>query len=161
MNLTFFMTRSSLHSYSRSWENPVTVDFIEIIEFYQLKVGTYSWLSEYICCCLFGFNVAFNNFSVISRRYLVATGSSMLMVLPTWSISASRSPKRTLPTELSGPVKWVYEYILIPDVKVSVWPLSKVTQIYDFKHLLQTRQAHRSQISCRALIEQGYKSLFK
>ena len=30
------------------------------------------------CCCLFGFNVAFNNFSVISRRCLVATGSSML-----------------------------------------------------------------------------------
>ena len=40
------------------------------------------------CCCLFGFNVAFNNFSVISRRFLVATGSSMLtfIVLPHWSI---------------------------------------------------------------------------
>ena len=31
-----------------------------------------------VCVCVFGFNVAFNNFSVISRRSLVATGSSML-----------------------------------------------------------------------------------
>ena len=40
------------------------------------------------CCCLFGFNVAFNNFSVISRRCLVATRSSMLtvIVLPHWRI---------------------------------------------------------------------------
>ena len=37
-----------------------------------------------VCVCEFGFNVAFNNFSVISRRCLVATGSSMLtfIVLP-------------------------------------------------------------------------------
>ena len=39
--------------------------------------------NEHIPCvvivlCLFGFNVAFNNFSVIARRCLVATGSSML-----------------------------------------------------------------------------------
>ena len=36
------------------------------------------------CCCLFGFTVAFNNFSVISRWCLVATGSSVLtfIVLP-------------------------------------------------------------------------------
>ena len=36
------------------------------------------------CCCLFGFNVAFNNFSVISRLCLVATWTSMLtfIVLP-------------------------------------------------------------------------------
>ena len=41
-----------------------------------------------VCVCEFGFNVAFNNFSVISRRCLVATGSSMLtfIVLPHWSI---------------------------------------------------------------------------
>ena len=30
------------------------------------------------CVCVFGFNVTFNNFSVISRRCLVATGSSLL-----------------------------------------------------------------------------------
>ena len=38
--------------------------------------------------CVFGFNVAFNNFSVISRRCLVASGSSVLtfIVLPHWSI---------------------------------------------------------------------------
>ena len=37
-----------------------------------------------VCVCEFGFNVAFNNFSVISRRCLVVTGSSMLtfIVLP-------------------------------------------------------------------------------
>ena len=37
-----------------------------------------------VCVCVFGFNVAFNNFSVISRRCLVVTGSSMLtfIVLP-------------------------------------------------------------------------------
>ena len=37
-----------------------------------------------VCACVFGFNVAFNNFSVILRRCLVATGSSVLtfLVLP-------------------------------------------------------------------------------
>ena len=41
-----------------------------------------------VCVCEFGFNVAFNNFSVISRRCLLVTGSSMLtfIVLPHWSI---------------------------------------------------------------------------
>ena len=31
-----------------------------------------------LCVCVFELNVAFNNFSVISRRCLVAAGSSML-----------------------------------------------------------------------------------
>ena len=37
-----------------------------------------------VCVCVFRFNIAFNNFSVISRRFLVATGSLMLtfIVLP-------------------------------------------------------------------------------
>ena len=41
-----------------------------------------------VCVCVFRFNVAFNNFSVISRWCLVAIGSSMLtfIVLPHWSI---------------------------------------------------------------------------
>ena len=41
------------------------------------------------CCCLFGFNVALNNFAVISRRCLVASGSSVLtfIVLPHGSIT--------------------------------------------------------------------------
>ena len=40
------------------------------------------------CCCLFGFNVAFINFSIISRQCLVVTESSMLtfIALPHWSI---------------------------------------------------------------------------
>ena len=39
---------------------------------------------DQLACCLFGFNVALDNFSVISRRCLVATGSSVLtfIVLP-------------------------------------------------------------------------------
>ena len=39
-------------------------------------------------CCLFRFNVTFNNFSVISRQCLVVTGNSILtfIVLPHWSI---------------------------------------------------------------------------
>ena len=45
-------------------------------------------IEDDVCVCVFGFNVAFNNFSVISRRCLVATGSSMLtfIVLPHRSI---------------------------------------------------------------------------
>ena len=41
-----------------------------------------------VVVCFFGFNVAFNNYSVISRRCLVPTGSSMLtfIVLLHWSI---------------------------------------------------------------------------
>ena len=31
-----------------------------------------------VCVCIFGLNVAFNNFSVISRRCPVAAGSSVL-----------------------------------------------------------------------------------
>ena len=32
-----------------------------------------------MCVCVFGFNVAFNNFSLISRRCLITAGSSMLI----------------------------------------------------------------------------------
>ena len=41
--------------------------------------------------CLFGFYIALNNFSVISRQCLVATRSSMftVIVLPHWSIMPS------------------------------------------------------------------------
>ena len=62
------------------------------------------------CCCgLFGINVAFNNFSVISRRYLVATGSSMLtfIVLPHWSImpqTLDMIPHRHIILTLGRPV---------------------------------------------------------
>ena len=51
------------------------------------------------CCCLFGFNVAFNNFSVISRRFPVVTGSSVLtfIVLPHWSIMPQTHTKSYYP----------------------------------------------------------------
>ena len=42
---------------------------------WQLHINIYL---HCVCVCVFGFNVAFNNFSVVSRRCLVATGSSML-----------------------------------------------------------------------------------
>ena len=55
------------------------------------------------CCCLFGFSVAFKNFSVISRRCLVATGSSMFtfIVLPHWSIMPQTLDMMPHPVTLS------------------------------------------------------------
>ena len=58
-----------------------TTCFAEVIKF----LGKYmSMYRVCVCVCVFGFNVAFNNFSVISRGCLVATGSPMLtfIVLP-------------------------------------------------------------------------------
>ena len=59
----------------------------------QLHTGFFTVLQKFAICLqlfvyLFWFNVAFNNFSVISRRCLVVTGSSLLtfIVLPHWSI---------------------------------------------------------------------------
>ena len=61
---------------TRKWAKlPVTAEGLaQNIQYVQVRV----------CVCVFEFNVAFNNFSVISRRCLVATGSSMLtfIVLP-------------------------------------------------------------------------------
>ena len=53
--------------------------------------------------CEFGFNVAFNNFSVISRRCLVVTGSSMLtfIVLPHWCIMSQTLDMIPHPVTLS------------------------------------------------------------
>ena len=54
-----------------------------------------------------------------------------------------------------------YEY-QSPEGKVIVWPLSKVIQIYTFKHpLLQSRLAHCSQISSRAFMGYKNENLFK
>ena len=74
-------------------------------KYYKQYLFTLAWFSQnrwydefnrllfmlkILCCCcsLFGFNVTFNNFSFISRRCLVATGSSTLtfIVLPHWSM---------------------------------------------------------------------------
>ena len=53
--------------------------------------------------CLFGFNISFNNFSVISRRCLVVTGSSLLtfIVLPHWSIMPQTLDMKPHPVTLS------------------------------------------------------------
>ena len=60
--------------------------------------------------CVLGFNVAFNNFSVISRRCLVATGRSMLtfIVLPHWSIMSQTLDMIPHPVTLSW--HWVDQY---------------------------------------------------
>ena len=63
-----------------------------------------SLFSEFCCCCcLFGVYVAFNNFSVISRRCLVATGSSVLtfVVLPHCSIMPQTLDMISHPVTLS------------------------------------------------------------
>ena len=67
--------------------------------------------------CVFGFNVAFNNFSVISRRCLVATGSSLLtfIVLPHWSIMSQTLDMIPHPVTLSW--HWVDQstpYVWVP-----------------------------------------------
>ena len=48
---TFLRARSNLLSNALVWKNVKTVDFKETIEFYDLKVGTYSLLSEYMKTC--------------------------------------------------------------------------------------------------------------
>ena len=64
--------------------------------------------------CEFGVNVAFNNFSVISRRCLVVTGSSMLtfIVLPHWSIMSQILDMIPHPVTLSW--HWVDQSKLYP-----------------------------------------------
>ena len=48
--------------------------------------------------------------------------------------------------------KWVHEYICVPTVKVVVWPLCKVTQIYIFQPLLlQSCWVHWSQFQVEHL----------
>ena len=65
-----------------------------------------TWVRSFepeMCVCVFGLNVAFNYFSVISRRCLVATGSSMLtfIVLPHWSIMSQTLDMIPHPVTLS------------------------------------------------------------
>ena len=67
------------------WRNSVHQgDVISPFIFSVSVIRPHNELVFRMCVCEFGFNVAFNNFSVISRRCLVATGSSMLtfIVLP-------------------------------------------------------------------------------
>ena len=73
--------------------------------FCGVQLSPYSVRGEPVCVCVceFGFNVAFNNFSVISRRCLVVTGSSMLtfIVLPHWSIMSQTLDMIPHPVTLS------------------------------------------------------------
>ena len=64
--------------------------------------------------CLFWFNVAFNNVSVISRQCLVATGGSVLtfIVMPHWSIMPQTLDMMQHPLTLSW--HWVDQSKLYP-----------------------------------------------
>ena len=84
-----------------------------------------------LCCCLFVFNSAFNNFSVISRWCLVVTGSSMLtfIVLPHWSIMPQTLDMIPHPVTLSW--HWVDRSQLYP-VRLSAKRGTASTTFNDF-----------------------------
>ena len=76
------------------WDRLVTVFvcmfllYLNIWFMHDNEFSNILFLTHLYQCCLFWFNVTFNNFSVISRRCLVVTGSTMLtlIVLAHWSI---------------------------------------------------------------------------
>ena len=74
------------------------------------------------CCCLFGFNVALNNFSVISQLCLAATGSSMLTEVScprhlTWYHTQSHYPD----TGLTSPSSTVLSLIAKPGAASTIF----------------------------------------
>ena len=95
---------------------------VVLLLLFFLSFFFFLWVSE------FGFNVAFNNFSVISRRCLVATGSSVLtfIVLPHWSIlsqtwyhTQSHYPDTGSTSPSSTPQVWVpSEEQLVPFLRL-------------------------------------------
>ena len=93
----------------------------------QLKVV----FENVVCCCLFGFNIAFNNFSVISQRCLIATGSSMLtfIVLPHWSYHAPDTWHDTTPSHISLTLG---RLVLALHVSLSAKPGATSTNFNDF-----------------------------
>ena len=48
LTLTYFMARSNLVPYAFVWEKGKTMDFSETIEVYDVKVGRWSQLNEYM-----------------------------------------------------------------------------------------------------------------
>ena len=62
--------------------------FSDSLNFHVFTKKTHKKKTVTMCVCIFGFNIAFKNFSVISRQCLVVAGSSMLtfIVLPHWRI---------------------------------------------------------------------------
>ena len=58
-------------------------------------------------------------------------------------------------------VDWVHEYIPVPEAEVIVWPLSKVTQIYDLYFQTYSQAAgYISQISGKDFLIRGNKNVF-
>ena len=48
LTFTYFTARFNLVSFAFIWENAQTVDFLETDEFYEVKVGAYSQIYEYM-----------------------------------------------------------------------------------------------------------------
>ena len=87
-------------------------DFISQCETWHVCTQILGKLQQFWIFCLFWFNISFNNFSVISRQSLIATGSSMLtfIVLPHWSIMPQTLDK--YPVTLSW--HWVNQSNIYP-----------------------------------------------
>ena len=77
----------------------------------KLYTSVIKILANLVVCCLFRFNITFNNFSVISRWCLAETESSMLIfiVLPHWSIMSQTHDMIPHPATLSW--HWVDQLV--------------------------------------------------
>ena len=82
-NITFILTKKKKHEYLIEHEHKTPILYTS-----SSLSPVKNHCQMCVCVCVFGFNVAFDNFSVISRRCLVARGSSVLtfIVLPHRSI---------------------------------------------------------------------------
>ena len=106
--------------------------------------------------CVFGFNVAFNNFSVISRRCLVATGSSVLtfIVLPHWSIMSQTLDMIPHPVTLSW--HWVDQ-----SVSLSAKRGAAITIFYDFGMSRPGIESVTSRSPERTLYQLSYRGRYQ
>ena len=81
------ITENNVFHFLRNWMFLSAFDVCQIPFLTFTSLGlTISFLCplSLSCVCVFGFNVAFNNFAVISRRCLVATGRNVT----NWAIGA-------------------------------------------------------------------------
>ena len=104
----YFVIMQNNHMQSTTWhynKKKILLDLSIIAS--PKNLDQFHMQSICTCVCVFRFNVTFNNFSVISRRCLVATGSSMLtfIVLPHWSIMSQTLDMIPHPVTLSW--NWV------------------------------------------------------
>ena len=78
-NRVGYARKNTVHPSRTSYNHPTThMKYMDLLRNRAIIETYYYTVVLLVCVCEFGFNVAFNNFSVILRRCLVATGSSML-----------------------------------------------------------------------------------